>query len=233
MGGGRERKMTGLKRCVLIVGLALLLPGNAGSAQGLGDGWQVHTSAVGIRALTLEGGGTLTPGGNTTAEGTTVNAEADLVVAKTDDPDPAVAGEVLTYTLVATNSGPSDATGVVVTDMLPSGIRFDSAGASQGTYDSVTGVWPVGDLADGDGATLTLVVTVDPSTRGTLSNVAEVSATESDPAPGNNVDGQGTTVHAVANLAVVKTDDPDPVVAGGTLTYILVVTNSGDRKSVV
>jgi uncharacterized repeat protein (TIGR01451 family) len=227
MGGGRERKMTGLKRCVLIVGLVILLPGNAGSAQGLGDGWQVHTSAAGIRALTLEGGEAPTPGDNTTTEGTTIYAEADLVVAKTDDPDPVVAGEVLTYTLVVTNSSPSDATGVVVTDTLPSGIRFDSAGASQGTYNSVTGVWTVGDLADGGSATLTLVVTVDPSTRGTLSNVAEVSATESDPAPGNNVDGQGTTVNAETDLAVIKTDDPDPVVAGETLTYMLTLTNSG------
>jgi uncharacterized repeat protein (TIGR01451 family) len=226
-GAGEEKKMTGFKRCVVIVGLALLLPGAAGSARGLGNGWQVHTSAVGIRDLTLEGGGALMPSDNTTPEGTTIDAEADLVVAKTDDPDPVVAGEVLTYTLVVTNSGPSDATGVVVTDTLPSGIRFDSAVASQGTYNSVTGVWTVDDLADGDSATLTLVVTVDPSTRGTLSNVAEVSATESDPAPGNNVDGQGTTVHAVANLAVVKTDDPDPVVAGGTLTYMLTLTNSG------
>jgi uncharacterized repeat protein (TIGR01451 family) len=168
-----------------------------------------------------------TPGNNTTTEGTMVHAEADLAVIKRDDPDPVVAGEALTYTLVVTNSGPSDATGVVVTDTLPSGTSFDSAVASQGTYNSVTGVWMVGDLADGSDATLALVLTVDPSTRGTLSNVAEVSAIESDPTPGNNVDGQGTMTNARTDLVVTKTDGPDPVVSGEALTYTLVITNSG------
>jgi len=156
-----------------------------------------------------------------------LDGEADLVVTKTDDPDPVVAGEVLTYTLVITNSGPSDATGVVVTDTLPSGASFDSAVASQGTYDSVTGVWMVGELADGSDATLALVLTVDPSMRGMLFNAAEVSATESDPTPGNNVVGQGTAINARTDLVVIKTDGPDPVVSGEILTYNLTLTNNG------
>jgi uncharacterized repeat protein (TIGR01451 family) len=211
--------MTGLKRCILIVGLALLLPGTAGSAQGIGDGWQAQTSAV-------DGGRRRRFGVHDRAVNV-LEGETDLVVAKSDDPDPVVAGEVLTYTLVITNSGPSGATGVVVTDTLPSGVSFDSAVASQGTYNSVTGEWMVGELADGSDATLTLVLTVDPSTRGTLSNTAEVSAIESDPTPGNNTTTVGTMVNAEADLVVAKSDDPDPVVAGEVLTYTLVITNSG------
>ena len=61
--------MTGLKRCILIMGLALLLPGTAGSARGIGDGWQVQTSAVGIRPPTLEGGRALTEGNAWVAAG--------------------------------------------------------------------------------------------------------------------------------------------------------------------
>jgi ligand-binding sensor domain-containing protein len=53
--------MTRLKRCLLLVGLVLLLPGTAGSAQVQGpeEGWQVYTNANHVIDLTLEGGGAL------------------------------------------------------------------------------------------------------------------------------------------------------------------------------
>jgi len=233
--------MAGLKRYVLIVGLVVLLPGTARSAQGLGGGWQEHTGAVGMRGVALEGGGALIQGhtGATTddfnltpedvraAQVAAVDEEADLVVTKTDDPDPVIAGEPLTYTLTVSNSGPVTATTVLVTDALPSGVSFDGHDPSQGTYNSVTGVWTVGEVADGGSATLALFVTVDPSRRGTLFNVAEVSADEADPTPGNNTYTQTTVVSAEADLAIVKTDDPDPVVAGEPLTYTLTITNNG------
>ena len=60
-------------------------------------------------------------------EATAVDEQADLSITKTDDADPVVAGTDLTYTLVVTNDGPSDATNVVVTDPLPAGTSFVSA----------------------------------------------------------------------------------------------------------
>ena len=44
----------------------------------------------------------------------------DLGVVKTLSPNPPTAGGPVTYSLVATNHGPSDATGVMVHDDLPS-----------------------------------------------------------------------------------------------------------------
>ncbi len=58
---------------------------------------------------------------------------SDLIVIKSDDPDPVVAGENLTYTLLVTNAGPSPVTGVVVTDTLPAGVSFKSVTATQGS----------------------------------------------------------------------------------------------------
>ena len=57
----------------------------------------------------------------------TLTAAADLSITKTDSADPVIAGQDLTYTLVVTNDGPSDATNVVVTDAVPAGTSFVSA----------------------------------------------------------------------------------------------------------
>ena len=70
---------------------------------------------------------------------------ADIQVTKAiSNPAPAV-GEQVTFTVTATNLGPSPATGVVLTDQLPAGLAFVSATPSQGTYVSATGVWTVGE----------------------------------------------------------------------------------------
>jgi uncharacterized repeat protein (TIGR01451 family) len=76
-----------------------------------------------------------------------------------DNPTPNV-GDVITLTVTLTNSGPADATGVKVTDALPAGLLFQSATASQGTYDEGTGVWNVGTVGEGDSETLTIEATV-------------------------------------------------------------------------
>src|SRR5207245_1101923 len=57
---------------------------------------------------------------------TTVLTQADLVVTKSG-PATAVAGTTFTYTITVTNSGPSDAQNVVVTDTLPGAETFVSS----------------------------------------------------------------------------------------------------------
>src|SRR5262249_31482223 len=85
------------------------------------------------------------PGNNTAVE-VVAGQPANLVVVKTvDNAVPAVGGTV-TFTITLTNNGPSTATNAAVSDLLPAGLVFVSAMASQGTYDSATGVWTVGTL---------------------------------------------------------------------------------------
>ena len=89
------------------------------------------------------------------------NPQIDLQLIKTVDKNTAVAGDSLVYTLTLTNNGPDDGTGVEISDQLPTGLSYTSSVASQGSYDSNTGIWQVGDLANQAQATLTLTVTVD------------------------------------------------------------------------
>ncbi len=97
--------------------------------------------------------------GNNSATSTPVPvAQTDLVVTKTVDNATPNVGSNVTFTITATNNGLSDATGVKVTDNLPSGYTLISATPSTGTWAAST--WTIGNLANGGTATLTITATV-------------------------------------------------------------------------
>ncbi|MGH9890579.1 MAG: choice-of-anchor Q domain-containing protein, partial [bacterium] len=159
---------------------------------------------------------------------------ADLTLAKADSPDPVFEGQPLTYTLAVRNNGPNDATGVTVTDSLPGGVVFVSATASQGGCNGTTSITCfLGNLANGAGATVTIVVS--PALVGGLSNTANVAGSPSDPNPGNDSATSATTVLPIppirADLALTQTDAPDPGAVNEPLAYTLTVTNNGPNNA--
>ena len=104
-------------------------------------------------------------------------AVADLTLDKSvDDSTPDVGADVV-FTIAVTNDGPSDATGVTVTDELPSGYSYVSDDGS-GAYDDGTGIWTIGALANGATATLNITATVLASDD--HSNYAQVTASDQD-----------------------------------------------------
>jgi uncharacterized repeat protein (TIGR01451 family) len=154
---------------------------------------------------------------------------SDLGLTKTvSDKTPNV-GDQITYTVRLTNSGPNDATGVVVSDLLPSGLQLVNATASQGVYGAGLGTWTVGTVPDGGSATLTvvaLVVSPNPQTN-TASIVADNSI---DPNPSNNT-ASVTEIPQRADLDVKKTvNNPTPNV-GGTVVYTVTATNKGPNNA--
>ena len=167
---------------------------------------------------------------NDSASAVVNGQQSDLSLTKTDAPDPVAPGADLTYTITVTNNGPSSAQNVTVNDTLPTGTTFGSATPSQGSCAGTTTVsCALGSIANGASPTITLVVHVGPSVAdGTvISNTASVSSTTADPTPANNSATSTTTVAASADLAVAKTDAPDPVTAGTDLTYTIGITNTG------
>ena len=136
----------------------------------------------------------------------------DLAITKVDSRDPSPAGRNLTYTLNVTNNGPNPATGVTVTDTLPSGLSAQSSSASQGSCSGTTTVTCVlGDLASGASATVTIVVR--PSSAGSITNTASVSGNQPDPDTANNTATQETTISA-APAAQVDARKPTVSVGG-------------------
>jgi len=122
-------------------------------------------------------------------------ASADVSVTQTDSPDPVVSGSNVSYTVTTSNAGPNRATGVTLSDTLPTKMKFVSATPSQGSCGNLGGVvtCSLGSINHGAIATTTIVLQVQ-GPPGIRTNSASVNATESDPNLANNNSSETTTV---------------------------------------
>lgn len=178
-------------------------------------------------------------------------SQTDLSIAKTASVGelPVGGGQVM-YTLVVENDGPSDATGVTVSDPLAPGLTIVSAKASQGSCTTAGGgpSCSLGTLPPGGSAQV--LVTADVAgTPGTITNTATVSGAELDGDLGDNTASATVTVPAAPqppappppapqppapqppaqpfDLVVTKTANDESVSVGEPVTYAIVVANRG------
>jgi uncharacterized repeat protein (TIGR01451 family) len=177
-----------------------------------------------------------TPGNNSATDTDTLTPQADLHITKTDGVSSATPGTPITYTIVVTNSGPSDAPGTTVADNFPAtltGVSYTSVaagGATGNTAGPANGnISDTLSMPSGSSVTYTVHATIVSSATGTLSNTATVTAGAgvTDPTPGNNSATDTDTLVASADISVTKSDSPDPVIAGNNITYTITVNNNG------
>ena len=139
---------------------------------------------------------------------------ANLGVAIQDSPDPVTVGSQLTYILSVSNAGPDASSNAVVTDVLPFNVTLVSAtssvggctnSTSSGGFTNVT--CTLGSIANGAVVSVSIVVT--PTATGTLINTANVTASGTDPVPGNDSATSTTTAVAAGptTFVVVNTND--------------------------
>ncbi len=162
---------------------------------------------------------------NNSASATVTPQQADLAVFKSvSNPTPNV-GVTITYTITLDNGGPDPASGVVVSDILPAGVTYVSSSASEGNYDPRTNLWTVGDVNVATPQTLVITVTVV-SAAPTTNTATIAKADQFDPDLGNN-SATTSIVPNQADLGLVKSvDDPRPNV-GDTVTFTVLLVNSG------
>ena len=160
------------------------------------------------------------PANNTDDATTDPTPQVDLAVVKTvDDSTPNVGSNVI-FTIAVNNNGPSAATGVEMTDLLPDGYEFVSSSETL-----TNGVWTIGNLANGGSAQMTITATVLAS--GTYLNTASVDGEEEDTNPANNTDDATTTPTPQVDLAVVKTVDDSTPNVGMNVIFTIAVNNNG------
>jgi uncharacterized repeat protein (TIGR01451 family) len=164
---------------------------------------------------------------------TTPNPVIDLELTKVVDNSTPNVGENVTFTITVENQGPSAATGVAVRDNLPSGYTFVS---SNGAYNDATGIWTIGNLANG--ATVSLEITASVNATGDYFNVAEVSDAnedDTDSTPDNDdgdqseddEDSAETTPNPVIDLELTKVVDNTTPNVGENVTFTITVENQG------
>ncbi|MBK7474081.1 MAG: DUF11 domain-containing protein [Betaproteobacteria bacterium] len=179
-----------------------------------------------------------TPGNNTATDTDTPAPSTDLAITKTDGSPTYAAGAPISYSIVVSNAGPSNATGASVADTVPANITGVTANCvatgtascgTNGTAGNAVSFTNV-DIAAGAGNFLTITVagTVNPNAIGNLVNTATVAVGtgQTDPTPGNNTATDTDTPAAVV-VAIGKTASPSTPVPGGPLTFTITVSNIG------
>src|SRR5262249_38497546 len=138
-------------------------------------------------------------------------------------------GDTVTFTITLSDLGPNAASGVMVTDLLPTGLTLVSFSPSRGAYNATTGVWNVGTVDPSAAQTLTLTATGD--SPNLLANTAAISHSATfDPVNTNN---SATAIETPqqADLDITKTvSDATPNV-GDTITYTVTLRNTGPNTA--
>jgi len=152
----------------------------------------------------------------------------NLTFDKIDSPDPVVRGTALNYTIEINNTGNATAENLTVVESYSAGVSFASSSPAP---DLGNNTWNLGNLSNGSTTTINITVIVGSTlTNGTvLNNSYDVSFQNSTGGTTSANDSELTTVLGVATLTVTKTDSPDPVNNGSTLSYTVTVTNAGDE----
>jgi uncharacterized repeat protein (TIGR01451 family) len=141
-----------------------------------------------------------------------VNPQANLQVTKAASTNAVAVGGLAPFLITITNLGPNTASNITVTDVLPPGLAYSSAGVPGGTsFNETNGLWTIPLLAAGNGYALALTATA--SNAGTLTNTATLTSSAPPNTNANNSASAVVTVTAAlpaADLVVTKAVSTNP-----------------------
>lgn len=180
------------------------------------------------------------PQDNTASVTTPAAPRADLSVSKSSAPNPYVIGQPLTFTIVVTNTGPSDVVGAHVQDRFQASYvdaTWTCAPSHGGACGATSGTGDLDQLVSlpvGGSVTYTVVVAIELGLANPLENTVTVTppAGVTDPAPGNNTAIDLNPAYPLTDLAITKSATPDPFLQGQPFTYYVIVSNRGPSPAV-
>nr|WP_319374716.1 Ig-like domain-containing protein [uncultured Methanobacterium sp.] len=143
-------------------------------------------------------------------------------------------GDTVTYVITAVNHGLDPATGLQITDLLPSGltdINYNTGGS--GTYNPTTGLWNIGILNSGSTAILTITGKITAAMAGlTTTNYANRTAqTEYNPSPATTSTTLYTNQANVELTQTVNGGTSGTINVGDTVTIVVTATNNGPNSA--
>jgi uncharacterized repeat protein (TIGR01451 family) len=181
-------------------------------------------------------GGTTDPAtGNNTSTATTA-IQPIVHITKTVDATTVVPGDTVHYTITVTNTGPVAANNTLVTDPLPNGIITQSwtcAAASGAVCPNASGNAAISEtvatLPSGGSLVYTVTATVSLVPPTNINNTATATPQNGACAPANTPAPCSATASLppVPQIGLSKTADTTTVTPGGTITYTVVVSNTG------
>jgi uncharacterized repeat protein (TIGR01451 family) len=159
----------------------------------------------------------------------------DLTITKVAQGGPFQQGGTITYLLTVTNNGSGNSSGTItVTDIIPTGLTVTNATGPNWTCSgtstiSCSNATPI---APSTSSVITLSANIASNAPTSITNTVNVSG-GGDSNTGNNA---GSSVINVAQLSpeltITKVAQGGPFQQGGTITYLLTVTNNGNGNSV-
>ncbi len=165
------------------------------------------------------------PSNNTTTTSVLVESAtgADLSVSMTAAPTPVFVSSPLSYSIQVQNLGLTAASGVTVTDTLPTGLTAASATTTQGSCGAPSGgkiVCTIGTVPYPQTSAISITISgMTPGTATTLTNSASVAPTGSDPVLTNNTATVLTVVQPLVCATPGKDGTPGSPLSGYVNTY--------------
>ena len=130
-------------------------------------------------------------------------------------------GDEITYTIAVSNPGKTNATNIVIKDVLPEGLKFINA-SNGGVYDPATGIitWIVNITAN---STVDLTVVANVTKSGNITNTVNV---------GNKTSNCTIESGDIVDLEIHIVADKSEIYVGDNVVYTVTVINNGPSDAI-
>ena len=152
--------------------------------------------------------------------------QVDIGVTASNDGNAVVPGTPSFYMITVTNYGPSTATNIKVSDLLPDGIKLSTWVATNGSSGSGELKDTIPTLDSGESVDYLLLLDIPEDLTGSIVNIVSVE-TDNDTDTLNNTIIDEDTLTPQVNINVKVSNDVNSLVPGTSTTYTITVTNSG------